>query len=168
MVPDTADIWPEPGPDECRSASSRRCQPDLRACSRVHGPHRELRRAPGSCQLREDRRGAACDASVGSPAARLGNVGAAPRARRDPEEVPATAINQSNGLCSGLATEGHRTPPSVKAHRANKPNDCGLFGGVCGSTYYVNQSGRPDSNRGPHRPERCALPGCATPRVGPL
>ena len=27
-----------------------------------------------------------------------------------------------------------------------------------------NQSGRPDLNRGPHRPERCALPGCATPR----
>jgi hypothetical protein len=25
-------------------------------------------------------------------------------------------------------------------------------------------SGRPDSNRGPHRPKRCALPGCATPR----
>jgi hypothetical protein len=25
-------------------------------------------------------------------------------------------------------------------------------------------SGRPDSNWGPHRPERCALPGCATPR----
>jgi integrase len=25
-------------------------------------------------------------------------------------------------------------------------------------------SGRPDLNRGPHRPERCALPGCATPR----
>src|SRR5205085_10478880 len=28
----------------------------------------------------------------------------------------------------------------------------------------TNKSGRPDSNRGPHRPERCALPGCATPR----
>src|SRR5215213_7686679 len=27
-------------------------------------------------------------------------------------------------------------------------------------------SGRPDLNRGPHRPERCALPGCATPREG--
>src|SRR5205807_7974329 len=27
-------------------------------------------------------------------------------------------------------------------------------------------SGRPDLNRGPHRPERCALPGCATPRMG--
>ena len=27
-----------------------------------------------------------------------------------------------------------------------------------------HQSGRPDLNRGPHRPERCALPGCATPR----
>ena len=25
-------------------------------------------------------------------------------------------------------------------------------------------SGRRDSNSGPHRPERCALPGCATPR----
>src|SRR5205823_8569766 len=29
------------------------------------------------------------------------------------------------------------------------------------------QSGRPDLNRGPHRPERCALPGCATPRRAP-
>src|SRR5437588_10122365 len=28
----------------------------------------------------------------------------------------------------------------------------------------VEKSGRPDLNRGPHRPERCALPGCATPR----
>src|SRR3954447_11574577 len=27
-----------------------------------------------------------------------------------------------------------------------------------------SQSGRPDSNRGPRRPERRALPGCATPR----
>ena len=27
-------------------------------------------------------------------------------------------------------------------------------------------SGRRDSNSGPHRPERCALPGCATPRRG--
>ncbi len=28
----------------------------------------------------------------------------------------------------------------------------------------MSTSGRPDLNRGPHRPERCALPGCATPR----
>ena len=28
----------------------------------------------------------------------------------------------------------------------------------------LRKSGRPDLNRGPHRPERCALPGCATPR----
>ncbi len=28
-------------------------------------------------------------------------------------------------------------------------------------------SGRRDSNSGPHRPERCALPGCATPRGTP-
>jgi hypothetical protein len=29
-------------------------------------------------------------------------------------------------------------------------------------------SGRPDLNRRPHRPERCALPGCATPRGDPF
>jgi hypothetical protein len=29
----------------------------------------------------------------------------------------------------------------------------------------ADASGRPDLNRGPHRPERCALPGCATPRA---
>src|SRR3954453_5778268 len=29
------------------------------------------------------------------------------------------------------------------------------------------QSGRPDLNRGPRRPERRALPGCATPRCTP-
>ncbi len=44
----------------------------------------------------------------------------------------------------------------------------------CGDQYATNRcekrcrfagkSGRPDLNRGPHRPERCALPGCATPR----
>ena len=28
----------------------------------------------------------------------------------------------------------------------------------------ANQSGCPDSNRGPRRPKRRALPGCATPR----
>ena len=31
----------------------------------------------------------------------------------------------------------------------------------------MEPSGRPDLNRGPHRPERCALPGCATPRGRP-
>ena len=33
---------------------------------------------------------------------------------------------------------------------------------------YREKSGRPDLNRGPHRPERCALPGCATPRIEPV
>ena len=36
-------------------------------------------------------------------------------------------------------------------------------GGACTTCLL---SGRPDSNWGPHRPERCALPGCATPRGG--
>ena len=36
--------------------------------------------------------------------------------------------------------------------------------GSSGSSRRPEKSGRPDLNRGPHRPERCALPGCATPR----
>ena len=40
-----------------------------------------------------------------------------------------------------------------------------MFAAVRGS---LRQSGRRDSNSGPHRPERCALPGCATPRRAPV
>src|SRR5262245_13314772 len=39
--------------------------------------------------------------------------------------------------------------------------------GSVSETVLVNSqewSGRPDLNRGPHAPQACALPGCATPR----
>ncbi len=52
------------------------------------------------------------------------------------------------GRCSA------RLQPDVRRHEA--PHLRGFY-----------LSGRPDLNRGPHRPERCALPGCATPRMGP-
>ncbi len=48
-------------------------------------------------------------------------------------------------------------PRSALAHRRTKPLQTA-----------TNKSGRPDLNRGPHRPERCALPGCATPRMAPV
>ena len=57
-----------------------------------------------------------------------------------------------------------RAPPCTPLHGAGR----GLMqGGICTFTPLhplPRQSGRPDLNRGPHRPERCALPGCATPR----
>ena len=60
---------------------------------------------------------------------------------------------------------GHKTAESTSAAararrrlRRRKPRVSRAF----------SQSGRPDLNRGPHRPERCALPGCATPRMGPV
>jgi hypothetical protein len=60
----------------------------------------------------------------------------------------------------GKDTEHARASPNrVPRWAAN----CGLFGSIRPSQT-SNQSGRPDLNRGPHRPERCALPGCATPR----
>ncbi len=46
--------------------------------------------------------------------------------------------------------------PSKRLRRLTSPQ-----GGV------ILQSGRPDSNRRPHRPERCALPSCATSRRDP-
>jgi hypothetical protein len=40
-----------------------------------------------------------------------------------------------------------------------------MTGGLVGATAAAtSQSGRPDSNRRPQRPERCALPNCATSR----
>ena len=60
--------------------------------------------------------------------------------------------------------------------RGEDGNEFALIGAVAGLSYVdrrrgaalarvrVLTSGRPDLNRGPRRPERRALPGCATPR----
>ena len=65
----------------------------------------------------------------------------------------------ANGL-----DRAHRAPARV----GNKWTDIGPMRPAGGSesppTLDFLTSGRPDSNRGPHRPKRCALPGCATPR----
>jgi hypothetical protein len=68
---------------------------------------------------------------------------------------------RSYGLPTGI-------PTKARKHRRNdrrqSPMFSGAFARVCWPSPNTNQSGRPDSNRGPRRPERRALPGCATPR----
>src|SRR5579862_4995736 len=58
---------------------------------------------------------------------------------------------------AGTAVFVTNLPPVESRSRPNEPNEKPAFAGLF-------QSGRADSNRRPHRPERCALPGCATPR----
>ena len=56
--------------------------------------------------------------------------------------------------------------PPLADRRLGRGPDGADRGEVRVAMELAEQSGRADSNRGPHRPERCALPGCATPRVG--
>ena len=67
------------------------------------------------------------------------------------------------GLCAAAQARPAFTPlHPVAWHRAGAlQGGCAPFTPLRPRRY---QSGRPDLNRGPHRPERCALPGCATPR----
>ena len=50
--------------------------------------------------------------------------------------------------------------------RATRAPHTGADGAGGGAFRTERQSGRPDLNRGSHRPKRCALPGYATPRGG--
>ena len=61
---------------------------------------------------------------------------------------------------------GQRTAASVwLGDRDSNPN-CLIQSQVfCRLNYPPTQSGRVDLNHRPHRPERCALPSCATPRL---
>jgi hypothetical protein len=64
-------------------------------------------------------------------------------------------------ICGASSAEHHQTwvnglTPS--------PTFLGPFPLVRWCSPKLSLSGRPDSNRGPRRPERRALPGCATPR----
>ncbi len=89
--------------------------------------------------------------------------------------VPAEHLIPPNRRMT-LKTRLHRTrgrsqspskPVQLTAHLSHSPqNGKPAAGGLCANTLIPGLlSGRPDLNRGPHRPERCALPGCATPRL---
>src|SRR5438876_8737507 len=56
----------------------------------------------------------------------------------------------------------HTNEKAVTAHSLPNTNGDGQSKNPAFAGFF--ESGRPDLNRGPHRPERCALPGCATPR----
>jgi dinuclear metal center YbgI/SA1388 family protein len=64
-------------------------------------------------------------------------------------------------ICGPQTNEQPRTRANTVPRT---PAFSGLFAHVRPYSRFSNQSGRPDSNRGPRRPERRALPGCATPR----
>src|ERR1700749_4936263 len=68
------------------------------------------------------------------------------------------------------SVRGHVTDVGL-ADTAGAPAACGAVLPTGERTTTATReltSGRPDLNRGPHRPERCALPGCATPRRYPV
>jgi hypothetical protein len=86
-----------------------------------------------------------------------------------------SALNRRPHRRRRCAPPRHRNPRSCRAFRLDRPSPSnrsrpprGLK--APGARARKNPaftgllSGRPDLNRGPHRPERCALPGCATPR----
>ncbi len=136
------------------------------------GDRRSARRRPGLAE-----RGAR-GADRGLPAARAGRltvpggqITAGPRGRaRAPARQhlpprPGVAVRRARGRHRPL---GHRDraphrPPrrrrsAPRRRRERHPRPQRRDGSPGGS------SGRPDLNRGPRRPERRALPGCATPR----
>jgi hypothetical protein len=64
-------------------------------------------------------------------------------------------------LCGHRA---HRTAANTSEPLPARPSPCAPFARVLLLSQTYGISGRPDSNRGPHDPKSCALPGCATPR----
>jgi hypothetical protein len=78
-----------------------------------------------------------------------------PRRTRQPPGRRKSRSASASRTC-GVAT-ARSLPTTIGARATKNPAFAGFF-----------ESGRPDLNRGPHRPERCALPGCATPRIRPV
>ena len=80
---------------------------------------------------------------------------------------PPGDVNDCGRSCRFAALLRNRGPPRGTSHSAsavtNAPQIERKRWPIC-----REKSGRTDLNRGPHRPERCALPGCATPRIRPL
>ena len=93
----------------------------------------------------------------------------APRSRAAEEPLAELRIGPGRNAIDPGAPDGRpserprcRGPRVLTAARLRQKN-----GLLRGSSQEAYQSGRRDLNSGPHRPERCALPGCATPRRTP-
>jgi hypothetical protein len=81
----------------------------------------------------------------------------APHPHPRPQSLPHL---RSRGLAARAVRLAARPVDRLHRHAPRAPP----FAPVRGSSQTYGISGRPDSNRGPRRPERRALPGCATPR----
>ena len=80
----------------------------------------------------------------------------------DGSSWPRASLRHSSfGHCVTIAS---LRPARAPATAPMPPDDLALRVALRSHADISIQSGRPDLNRGPHRPERCALPGCATPR----
>src|SRR5438874_11537426 len=62
-------------------------------------------------------------------------------------------------LAEGPGGVKDRASPAVRRRNATRPPEGGLV-----AAPWLRWSGREDLNLRPQRPERCALPSCATPR----
>jgi len=93
--------------------------------------------------------------------------------------VPAHKPKPGTSPMRAVVRGGRQDPPTLQGFMSSAQADPDVPFSFCGARYATNLtkknpafagllSGRPDLNRGPHRPERCALPGCATPRMDPV
>jgi hypothetical protein len=88
--------------------------------------------------------------------------------RRDPAAGKPAAKWPQHAPCGHFAVTEAIEQQRTRANGVPRsPVFSGVFARVRWPSRDMKESGRPDSNRGPHRPERCALPGCATPRRRP-
>ena len=140
-----------------RVQATRRSRQLVRGDPRVLGPDAEARPAAAGD---DDHQGAEEDAED-PPEVQVH----APPIRRRPSSASSTSASSRRAL-----------PPSRRPSCARASTAAGQGGRrrrdrrhpgrqeVPDPPAGLRKSGRPDLNRGPHRPERCALPGCATPR----
>ena len=93
--------------------------------------------------------------------------------KSEPEEAGRVEVEQGSTLLAMARFARRLPPPSAAFGRSHLPRLAAARRGRAG--YYGEKptgfpvgfslwSGRPDLNRRPHRPERCALPSCATSR----
>ena len=153
----------------CRVSGARRARGGRRAATRSRG------RAPRACRAAARRRRAARSARTGR-----GGRSPSPRpARRRSRTAPASTRRRTRSssppprrrpACPGARTRGSARPRAARSRtRRSRPSSpsresTGVKWGNRGVPPRL--SGCPDLNWGPLRPERSALPGCATPRAG--
>jgi hypothetical protein len=139
-----------------------------------------LERVKGLLRYVEETKSSASRRTLPEPAVLGGHLGRAPRQRHDSEWVsprpraatcsPTRTMNSPSAWTWSVVLpddsgNGSRCGPDVD-HGSKRDRDRGrLRGRKGGLTWSFSESGRRDLNPRPLRPERSALPNCATSRV---